>query len=242
MQKTRQMVFNGVIGRRLLNVREAAQYLGLDEDTIYRKARLRELPSVKFGRALRFDLRALELLIERHAIESIDWERSYLKVSIKRKADGLFEVRWWEGGRNKSVRVHGSFELAKKIERKKMSTRDENRHLEVRREINLRMSMLIIDRYWNEYGLEEKIQCARKSIVEGIRKEMCWQIVRAGGRWRRGGEVVCEPHGRQEAFGGDSREAFSRHAPHDGEGLDDLVQGNRDRPESGRSSRSEASR
>ncbi len=72
MPKTRQMVSNGNIGRRLLNVREAAQYLGLDEDTIYRKARLRELPSVKFGRALRFDLRALELLIEQHAIQSID--------------------------------------------------------------------------------------------------------------------------------------------------------------------------
>ena len=72
MAKTRQMMSNGDIGRRLLNVREAAQYLGLDEDTIYRKARLRELPSVKFGRALRFDLRALELLIEQHAIESID--------------------------------------------------------------------------------------------------------------------------------------------------------------------------
>ncbi len=72
MPKTRQMMSNGGIGRRLLNVREAAQYLGLDEDTIYRKARLRELPSVKFGRALRFDLRALELLIEQHAIQSID--------------------------------------------------------------------------------------------------------------------------------------------------------------------------
>jgi len=63
---------NGDIGRRLLNVREAAQYLGLDEDTIYRKARLRELPSVKFGRALRFDVKALDRVIEEHAIESID--------------------------------------------------------------------------------------------------------------------------------------------------------------------------
>jgi excisionase family DNA binding protein len=72
MPKTRRMVSNEDIGRRLLNVREAALYLGLDEDTIYRKARLRELPSVKFGRALRFDLKALELLIEQHAIESID--------------------------------------------------------------------------------------------------------------------------------------------------------------------------
>jgi excisionase family DNA binding protein len=66
------IVLNGVIGRRLLNVREAAQYLGLDEDTIYRKARLREIPCVKVGRALRFDLEALERFIEEHTLETID--------------------------------------------------------------------------------------------------------------------------------------------------------------------------
>ena len=52
-------------------------------------------------------------------------------MSIKKKSEGLFEVRWWEGGRNKSVRVHGSFELARKSERKKLPARDENRHLDV---------------------------------------------------------------------------------------------------------------
>jgi hypothetical protein len=46
------MVLNGGIGRRLLNVREAAQYLGLEVDTIYRKARLREVPA-SAGAALR---------------------------------------------------------------------------------------------------------------------------------------------------------------------------------------------
>ena len=43
------MVLNNAIGRRLLNVREAAQYLGLEVDTIYRKARLRQVPCVKDG-------------------------------------------------------------------------------------------------------------------------------------------------------------------------------------------------
>ena len=43
------MVSNG-IGRRLLNVREAARYLGLEVDTVYRKARLREVPCVKVER------------------------------------------------------------------------------------------------------------------------------------------------------------------------------------------------
>ena len=66
------VILNDPIGRRLLNVREAAQYLGLEVDTIYRKARLREVPCVKVGRALRFDVKALEQFIEKHAIDAID--------------------------------------------------------------------------------------------------------------------------------------------------------------------------
>ena len=66
------MVLNGVIGKRLLNVREAAQFLGLEVDTVYKKSRLRELPCVKVGRALRFDVKALERYIEQHTIETID--------------------------------------------------------------------------------------------------------------------------------------------------------------------------
>ena len=67
-------------------------------------------------------------------------------MSIHKKSDGVFEVRWREGGRNKGLRVHGAYELARKIERKKMSVRDENRHLDVKQEVNFRMSALI-DRY-----------------------------------------------------------------------------------------------
>lgn len=63
---------NGDVGRRLLNAKEAARYLGLEVDTVYKKARLRELPSVKVGRALRFDLNALERYVEEHTIEAID--------------------------------------------------------------------------------------------------------------------------------------------------------------------------
>ena len=66
------LVSNITIGRRLLNVREAAQYLGLEVDTVYKKARLREVPCVKVGRALRFDVNALERFIEQHTIDTID--------------------------------------------------------------------------------------------------------------------------------------------------------------------------
>ena len=65
-------VFNKGVGKRLLNVREAAEYLGLQVDTLYKKSRLRELPYVKVGRALRFDLKALERFVEQHTIETID--------------------------------------------------------------------------------------------------------------------------------------------------------------------------
>ena len=65
-------MYDGAVGKRLLNAEEAAQYLGLSVDTVYKKARLRELPSVKVGRALRFDVKALERFVEQHTIETID--------------------------------------------------------------------------------------------------------------------------------------------------------------------------
>jgi len=108
-------------------------------------------------------------------------------VSIKRKADGLYEVRWWEGGRNKSLRVHGSFELAKKIERKKLSARDENKHLDIKREVNFRMSALVA-RYRKEYGDMKKSADRERSILNGIDSELGRLFVRevdgiAVGHW-----------------------------------------------------------
>jgi len=63
---------NDGIGRRLLKVEEAARFLGLTVDTVYKKARLREVPSVKVGRALRFDIKALERFVEQHTFRTID--------------------------------------------------------------------------------------------------------------------------------------------------------------------------
>ncbi len=70
--KPSEVVLDIPNGKRLLNVREAAQYLGLEVDTVYKKSRLREVPCVKVGRALRFDVKALERFIEQHTIETID--------------------------------------------------------------------------------------------------------------------------------------------------------------------------
>ena len=71
MHSRTQMGSNEIVGKRLLNVQEAAEYLGLEIDTVYKKSRLRELPSVKVGRALRFDVMALQRFIEEHTIETI---------------------------------------------------------------------------------------------------------------------------------------------------------------------------
>jgi len=108
-------------------------------------------------------------------------------VSIHKMSEGVFEVRWREGGRNKSLWVHGSHELARKIERKKMSVRDENRHLDIAREVNFRMSELI-DRYWTHYGVKKRSASREKSVLDGIRADLGRLFVRevdgqAVGRW-----------------------------------------------------------
>ena len=72
LEKKTTLLSNSGVGKRLLNVEEAARYLGLEVDTIYKKSRLRELPSVKVGRALRFDVKALDRFVEQHSIETID--------------------------------------------------------------------------------------------------------------------------------------------------------------------------
>jgi integrase len=87
--------------------------------------------------------------------------------------------------------VHGSHELAKKIERKKMSARDENRHLDIKREVNFRMTALI-DHYWDEYGCRKKSSDRERSVLNGIRNEMGSMFVReledgqAVDRWYQG--------------------------------------------------------
>ncbi len=98
-------------------------------------------------------------------------------MSIQKVRDGVWKVRWRQGGRHRSTWVHGSYELAKKIERKKLSSRDENRHLDVRREVNCRMSALI-NRYKDEYALKKRSWSREKSILEGIRRELGTMFVR----------------------------------------------------------------
>jgi integrase len=63
------------------------------------------------------------------------------------------------------------------VQHKKLTNRDENRHLDVKKEINYKMSDLI-DRYWTHYGSKKASADREKSIVEGIRSELGRKFVR----------------------------------------------------------------
>jgi hypothetical protein len=110
----------------------------------------------------------------------------------------------------------------RKILRKKLSARDENRHLDIKREVNFRMTALI-KRYSEQYVSKKKSEDREKSILDGIREELGSLFVRevdgaAVQRW-----YGVSPRA-ERALGGNGGTALQRHAPHDGEGGYDLEQ------------------
>ncbi|MFC1491020.1 helix-turn-helix domain-containing protein [Nitrospinota bacterium] len=62
--------------KRLLDAREAAAYLGLSEHTIRQWASMRKIPTVKLGRALRFDRMELDECINSHRIPPLPSDTS----------------------------------------------------------------------------------------------------------------------------------------------------------------------
>jgi integrase len=58
-----------------------------------------------------------------------------------------------------------------------MSVRDENRHMDIKREVNFRMTALI-DRYWTHYGIKKRSASREKSVLNGIRSELGRSFVR----------------------------------------------------------------
>jgi excisionase family DNA binding protein len=52
-----------------MNIRDAARYLGTTPATLYTKVWRREIPFVKLGRSVRFDVKDLDALIERAKVE-----------------------------------------------------------------------------------------------------------------------------------------------------------------------------
>jgi hypothetical protein len=94
-----------------------------------------------------------------------------VKYPIYEVAERVHKIRWREGGRQRSLIVHGPKALAKKILNKKLSIRDENRHLDIKREVNFKVSTLI-DRYSEQYASKKKSYDREKSILAGISEEL----------------------------------------------------------------------
>lgn len=53
---------------RLVDTRGAAEYLGLTQDQIRGLVYRRQIPHLKIGRALKFDIRTLDRWVEQHTI------------------------------------------------------------------------------------------------------------------------------------------------------------------------------
>lgn len=66
--------------KRFLTVKECAEYLNISVHYLYRKVELKQIPHVRLGRAIRFDVKKLEKLIEENSIESIDSWRDKLNL------------------------------------------------------------------------------------------------------------------------------------------------------------------
>src|ERR1041385_3346356 len=98
----------------------------------------------------------------------------------------------------------------------------ETGHLDIKREVNFRMTALT-DRCWDEHGSKRKSSDRESSVLNVIRDEMENMFVREvdGARWTAG--IRVSPIG--VGFLQDGSAALQRHAPHDGEGRDDLLQG-----------------
>jgi excisionase family DNA binding protein len=78
--------------KRLLNVSEAAEYLGIEEKTLYNWVSLRKIPHVKLGhKLLRFDVNELEGWIEGNTVktaDNIDFMENKVYNLIKENGNG----------------------------------------------------------------------------------------------------------------------------------------------------------
>lgn len=54
--------------KRLLNITEASEYLGISEKSLYKLNWQKRVPVVKIGRSLRFDIQDLEAWIEENKV------------------------------------------------------------------------------------------------------------------------------------------------------------------------------
>lgn len=56
--------------KRYLPVDEAAEYLGMTKQAVYDRVRRTDIPHIRVGRSLRFDIQDLDLWMRRQRIEA----------------------------------------------------------------------------------------------------------------------------------------------------------------------------
>ncbi len=62
-----------VANKRLLTIKETADYLGVTPGSLYQMVHRRTIPYVKLGKVLRFDLKRLDEYIDKNSIEVINY-------------------------------------------------------------------------------------------------------------------------------------------------------------------------
>ena len=83
--------FGGYEGIRLLDVREAARFLGTTPKTLYTMAWRRDIVVVKIGRSLRFDIRDLEQMIEKAKVRPSGHKNGSVWSERKAKSGDISE-------------------------------------------------------------------------------------------------------------------------------------------------------
>ena len=64
------------MNKRLVTVRELAEYIGISQDTIYSHVSQRRIPFVKIGRLLKFDLKAIDEWITQNSVMPMPRKRA----------------------------------------------------------------------------------------------------------------------------------------------------------------------
>jgi excisionase family DNA binding protein len=79
--------------KRLISAKEAAQYMSLSPDTLYRMASQKKLPYLKIGDRVLFDVKALDHWIDRHTVRGKGWKRQELKSDMEERKFGPERIK-----------------------------------------------------------------------------------------------------------------------------------------------------
>ena len=71
-----------MVEKRLLNIKEASEYLGISQKGLYNMIYRREIPFIKIGGRVRFDIIDLDKWIEGQKIKSVSSVIENVKISL----------------------------------------------------------------------------------------------------------------------------------------------------------------